>query len=125
MNKALTDDSTQTGRGGAIYNAKIGTITFNAGLTANENRGEVRTIGELYHGIFRSCTFFFCHQTFVVDGSLQLATSSPMSEGPGPACIGSELFDRYLQIGLTPRSVLEATVTPRIDATQIHQHRRG
>lgn len=41
LNKALTEDSTDLGRGGAIYNARIGTITFNAGLTADENRGEV------------------------------------------------------------------------------------
>ena len=37
-NFAHTPDSTDTARGGAIYNARIGTITFNGRLTANQNR---------------------------------------------------------------------------------------
>lgn len=42
-NEAVTTDSTNEGRGGAIYNARIGTITFNGRLTANKNNADVRT----------------------------------------------------------------------------------
>lgn len=39
--EALTDLSTQNARGGAIYNAKFGTVTFNADLTVTEGTAEV------------------------------------------------------------------------------------
>lgn len=42
-NEALAELSTQNARGGAIYNAKFGTITFNADLTMTENHAEVST----------------------------------------------------------------------------------
>lgn len=42
-NEAVTTDSTNEGRGGAIYNARIGTITFNGPLTATNNNADVRT----------------------------------------------------------------------------------
>ena len=42
-NEAVTTDSTNQGRGGAIYNARIGTITFNGQLTAIDNNADVRT----------------------------------------------------------------------------------
>lgn len=42
-NEASTTENTNLGRGGAIYNARIGTITFNGPLTATENNADVRT----------------------------------------------------------------------------------
>lgn len=44
-NEASTTDNTNLGRGGAIYNARIGSITFNGQLTATENNADVSTTG--------------------------------------------------------------------------------
>lgn len=41
-NEAVTTDDNNKGRGGAIYNARVGTITFNGQLTAIDNRSDVR-----------------------------------------------------------------------------------
>lgn len=43
-NEARTPDLTSLGRGGAIYNTRIGIIKFNAELTANGNEAFVSTV---------------------------------------------------------------------------------
>lgn len=41
QNEVRTPDSTDAGKGGAIYNSITGTMTFKANLTANENIADV------------------------------------------------------------------------------------
>lgn len=45
-NEAVTTDDNNKGRGGAIYNARVGTITFNGQLTAIDNQSDGYDEGE-------------------------------------------------------------------------------
>lgn len=71
-NEAVTTDTINEGRGGTIYHARIGTITFNGRFTATENNADVRTPPQDPFSYTHYDGLFFCRGSVGVGGMRML-----------------------------------------------------